>query len=158
MSKNLSNLGAVAARKAQEIFLIEAPRERAFTHAEFDDLARRLAGDLRARGVAPGDRLALVLPNSAEFAALYFASMYLQATVVPINPILHRSEVEYIVRAVAPRLLIYSESTTKQVEAVRQEFASLRLAGAEEQAEAGEELWVESRLGPGDAWEPFAFP
>jgi long-chain acyl-CoA synthetase len=130
-------------------------RQQVFTYAEFDTLARRLAGDLRRRGTEPSDRLAFVLPNSAEFAALYFASIYLGATVVPINPILHRSDVEYILRAVAPKFLVYSDTTGKQVEGARAEFETLRLAQPGEQG--GADAWITDEIPERVAagWEPF---
>ncbi|MGE5666599.1 MAG: AMP-binding protein, partial [Betaproteobacteria bacterium] len=38
--------------------------ERRFTWSEFLDRCMRLAGALRAAGVAPGDRVAVLAPNS----------------------------------------------------------------------------------------------
>ena len=54
----------------------------AHTFAELDALADRMAASLAARGVAPGDRMLLQLPNSREFAVAFFA--LLRAGVVPV--------------------------------------------------------------------------
>lgn len=52
------------------------------TFAELDALADRMAAALADRGVAPGDRMLLQMPNSREFAVATFA--LLRAGVVPV--------------------------------------------------------------------------
>jgi len=52
------------------------------TFAELDALADRMAAALADRGIAPGDRMLLQLPNSREFAVAVFA--LLRAGVVPV--------------------------------------------------------------------------
>jgi mycobactin salicyl-AMP ligase len=54
----------------------------AYTFAELDALADRMAAGLAARGIAPGDRVLLQLPNSREFAVAAFA--LLRARAVPV--------------------------------------------------------------------------
>lgn len=53
-----------------------------FAELRFDALAH--ARRLIARGVAPGDRIAIVAETSAEFAALFFGSVYAGAWPVPL--------------------------------------------------------------------------
>lgn len=53
-----------------------------YTFGELDALADRIAGALAARGLRPGDRVLLQLPNSREFAVAAFA--LLRAGVVPV--------------------------------------------------------------------------
>ena len=55
------------------------------TFAGVEHTARRLAAGLRERGVGPGDVIALQLPNWMEAAAVFWASTFLGATVVPIE-------------------------------------------------------------------------
>src|SRR5690242_18858807 len=54
--------------------------------------ARRLAAGLRARGVGPGDVVALQLPNWMEAAAAFWASTFLGAVTVPIVHFYGRKE------------------------------------------------------------------
>jgi acyl-CoA synthetase len=54
------------------------------TFADGDDLARRVAGGLRAAGVAPGEPVAFQLPNWLEAAATFWAVALLGAVPVPI--------------------------------------------------------------------------
>lgn len=64
--------------------------------AEVDELARRVAAGLRARGVQPGDRVAFQTPNWLEGAATFYAACYLGAIVVPIVHFYGPKEVAYI--------------------------------------------------------------
>ncbi len=73
-------------------------------------IARRLAAGLRDRGVGPGDVVAFQLPNWMEAAAVFWASAFLGATVVPIVHFYQRKEVGYILRAVTPKVFITAES------------------------------------------------
>ncbi|MFD0075848.1 long-chain fatty acid--CoA ligase [Streptomyces sp. NPDC127166] len=65
------------------------------TYGVLDDLAGRAAALLRTRGVGPGDRVALMLPNSALFAVLYYGILRAGAIVVPLNPLLRAGEVRH---------------------------------------------------------------
>ncbi|MGE0779505.1 (2,3-dihydroxybenzoyl)adenylate synthase [Mycolicibacterium sp.] len=53
-----------------------------YTFAELDAIADRVAAGLAARGLVPGDRVLLQLPNSREFAVAAFA--LLRAGLVPV--------------------------------------------------------------------------
>ncbi|MCX5095418.1 AMP-binding protein [Streptomyces sp. NBC_00365] len=76
------------------------------TFADVERTARRLAAGLRARGVGPGDVIAFQLPNWMEAAAVFWASAFLGAVVVPIVHFYGRKEVGYILDAVAPRVFV----------------------------------------------------
>lgn len=79
------------------------------TFADVERTARRLAAGLRARGVGPGDVVAFQLPNWMEGAAVFWASAFLGAVVVPIVHFYGRKEVGYILDAVAPRVFITAD-------------------------------------------------
>src|SRR4051795_4992273 len=53
------------------------------------------AGLLRAKGVEPGDRVGLQMPNVPYFPIVYFGALRLGAVLVPMNPLLKAREVEY---------------------------------------------------------------
>ncbi|MGW3149605.1 MULTISPECIES: long-chain-fatty-acid--CoA ligase [Streptomyces] len=65
------------------------------TYAELDERSARVAALLRAEGVRPGDRVALMLPNVPEFVVLYYGALRAGAIVVPMNPLLKTRETEY---------------------------------------------------------------
>ncbi|MFJ8053620.1 long-chain fatty acid--CoA ligase [Streptomyces luteogriseus] len=65
------------------------------TYAELDERSARAAALLRAAGVQPGDRVALMLPNVPEFVVLYYGALRAGAIVVPMNPLLKERETAY---------------------------------------------------------------
>ena len=94
MSENLAlNLIDSAKRGAEQ----PAVRldETVLSYGALDDLTARVAGLLRARGVAPGDRVGLMLPNVPQFAVAYYGILRAGAIVVPMNVLLKRREVAF---------------------------------------------------------------
>ena len=69
--------------------------ERTVTYAELDRAARGVATSLRDRGIAPGDKVAILVPNLPEFTIAYFGILYAGCTVVPLNVLLSAPEVRY---------------------------------------------------------------
>lgn len=53
----------------------EQQRERRWTYGELEDLTRRVAAGLVRRGLAPGDRILLYMPLSAEAVATYLGTI-----------------------------------------------------------------------------------
>ena len=64
---------------------------RQMTYAELDEYAGRVAAKMRENGVAHGDNVALVMPNSLHEAAAILAAMKLGAAVAPLNPLYPRT-------------------------------------------------------------------
>jgi long-chain acyl-CoA synthetase len=65
----------------------------------YGDLTRaigRVAGSLAELGIQPGDRVALIGPNSHLYVVAYLAIMHAGASVVPVNPMLKPDEVRYM--------------------------------------------------------------
>ena len=91
---NLANILTESARRHPDrpaIRLDEAP----VTYAELDELTARAAGWLRARGIQPGDRVAIALPNVVQFPVLYYGVLRVGAVVVPMNPLLKSREIAH---------------------------------------------------------------
>ena len=76
------------------------------TWAALDLRAGGVARSLAARGVAPGDRLALSLPNGWPFVAALLGGLKLGVTVVPLNPLLTAEERARILAHLRPRLVV----------------------------------------------------
>ncbi|MEE4492522.1 long-chain-fatty-acid--CoA ligase [Streptomyces sp. BE230] len=69
--------------------------DRRLSYAEVDARASRVAHLLVARGVRPGDRVALSCPNLPEFPIVYFGILKAGAVVVPLNILLKPREIAY---------------------------------------------------------------
>ena len=65
------------------------------SYDELLDGARRVTALLQSRGVGPGDRVGLVLPNVPPFPVLFYGALAAGAVVVPMNPLLKAREVKY---------------------------------------------------------------
>ncbi|MFL6134216.1 MAG: long-chain-fatty-acid--CoA ligase [Nocardioidaceae bacterium] len=65
------------------------------TYEQLLDSARRVTALLKARGVGPGDRVGIVLPNVPAFPVLFYGAVAAGAVVVPMNPLLKAREVQY---------------------------------------------------------------
>jgi acyl-CoA synthetase (AMP-forming)/AMP-acid ligase II len=79
------------------------------TFADVDRAARSLAGSLRARGVGPGDVVVFQLPNWVEAGITFWAAAYLGAVVVPVVHFYGPKEVDYILRATTPDVVITAD-------------------------------------------------
>lgn len=84
-------------------------RPYAGTFADVELDARRLAAGLRAKGVGPGDVVAMQLPNWMEAAVTFWASTLLGAVVVPIVHFYGRKELGHILTAARPKVFITAE-------------------------------------------------
>jgi long-chain acyl-CoA synthetase len=69
--------------------------ELVITYEQLEERSARVAGLLAARGVEPGDRVGLMLPNVVQFPELYYGVLRAGAVAVPMNPLLKAREVEY---------------------------------------------------------------
>jgi len=67
----------------------------ALRYRDLDDLSARAASWLLGRGIKPGDRVALMAPNTPEFIELYYGILRAGAVVVPLNPLFKSREVSY---------------------------------------------------------------
>jgi long-chain acyl-CoA synthetase len=65
------------------------------TYGQLDQASDRLAANLAAAGIGPGDRVALQLPNIPQFLISYFGILKAGAAVVPLNVLLRAPEVAY---------------------------------------------------------------
>ncbi len=79
--------------------------ETRMTYREFDAASARVAGLVRDRGIRPGDRVGVMLPNVMEFAVLYYGVLRAGGVVVPMNPLLKAREVAYYLRDSGARLV-----------------------------------------------------
>lgn len=97
-------LVACAARNPDEVaWVFEDVR---VSRAEMLAGADRLAAVLLARGVGPGDRVAVWLPNRVEWALCLFACARIGAVVVALNTRWKAFEVDYVLAHSRPKLLV----------------------------------------------------
>jgi len=88
----------------------------AVTFADIDCISSALAAWMRQRGLAPGDRVALMMRNSPLAFALLFALAKARAVWVPINVQSRGENLGYIFDHSAPRLIIADASLVATIE------------------------------------------
>src|ERR1700759_884059 len=68
-------------------------------YAVLDEGATRIAGLLKRRGLEPGDRVGIMLPNVPYFGIVYYGVLRAGGVVVPMNVLLKAREVEFYLGA-----------------------------------------------------------
>ncbi|MGB3604440.1 acyl-CoA synthetase [Gordonia sp. (in: high G+C Gram-positive bacteria)] len=85
------------------------------TFAEFDEAVNRCANALTERGLAQGDRLALVSHNCWQFVVLGFATARLGVVLVPINFGLGAEEIAFILSHSGSSIVVAEDALTPTV-------------------------------------------
>ena len=67
----------------------------AMTYRALDEASARVARLLHDRGLEPGDRVGIMMPNVAEVPVVYYGVLRAGGVVVPMNPLLKAREVAY---------------------------------------------------------------
>src|SRR6266850_3260446 len=81
----------------------QAPRE--FTYAQLDAMANGVARALFRRGLARGDRVAILTANRAEYLAAYYGIMRAGLVAVPISFKFPRDTIHFILRDAGAKLV-----------------------------------------------------
>jgi long-chain acyl-CoA synthetase len=76
------------------------------SYAQLDELSDRVAANLTASGLAPGDRVGLQLPNIPQFVIAYFGILKAGGVVVPMNVLLKAPEIAFQLENSGARTLI----------------------------------------------------
>jgi len=84
---------------------LSSPGGVPLTYGGLRSLVSETIATLRSRGIAPNDRVAIVLDNGPEMAAT-FLSVAAGATAAPLNPAYRAEEVEFYLTDLRARLLI----------------------------------------------------
>jgi len=79
---------------------------RRSTFRELHDRVGRIAASLKRHGFGVGDRLALLLPNEADYIELVYACAWLGVIAVPLNTRLSATEIDRVLADANPRGLI----------------------------------------------------
>src|SRR6266851_6259288 len=87
--------------------------EERISYAEFDRMCRKTAAWLAARGVRPGDRVAVWLVNRIEWLALLFGLARIGAALVAVNTRFRAAELEHVLRRSGARMLVLEPAFKK---------------------------------------------
>ena len=76
------------------------------SYGELIALSGRLANLLRARGIEPGDRVAVQVDKSVQSLVLYLATVRAGGVYLPLNPAYTLNELEYFIGDAEPALIV----------------------------------------------------
>jgi long-chain acyl-CoA synthetase len=82
-------------RNPNKVALIDTSCDRRITYGEYADLVESLARGLVSAGLAPGEVVAIFLPNSWEFAVTYHAATLAGGIPTLLNPAYREREIRY---------------------------------------------------------------
>ena len=86
--------------------LIDGASGQVMTYGELEAAIRSLAGGLAAAGFGRGDMLALMAPNSPEYAVVFHGAAMAGGTVTTINPAYTQAEVRHQLADSGARILV----------------------------------------------------
>ena len=112
--KNASKRIAISAYEVSKKPLIQH-----YTFAQLQKQANRLANQLVARGVQPGDRVAIVMPQRFETAVAYIAVLQMGAVAMPLSMLFGPDALEYRLANSQAVAVICDETALANVQTAR---------------------------------------
>jgi long-chain acyl-CoA synthetase len=134
-------LAESARRRPDQLALVQG--DLRVSYRDLWHQARGHAAALGERGVGPGDRVALLAPNVADFVRAYYGILAVGGVVVPVPTLLNAEEAAYIIGHSGAQTVLYDAS-----------FAAMATGAAER---AGVPAWDVADLGAEDL-EPVRVP
>ena len=120
------NIGnAISTRWAREkpkqtaiVYGLDGEEVRKMSFVELDRLANKMANLLVARGVGPGDRVAVLLPQIPETAATHIAVYKIGAIAVPMAMLFGAEGLSYRLNNSGARAIVLSQVSLEKISAI----------------------------------------
>ena len=102
-------LESSARERPDDIAIVAGPAR--ISYGALDGWAQAIAADLAAKGIGPGDIVALACPNAPAFPAFYFGILKAGATVLPVSILLKPPELAYLLNDSGAKALVCHEGS-----------------------------------------------
>ncbi|WP_157271138.1 long-chain-fatty-acid--CoA ligase [Azohydromonas aeria] len=99
---------------------------RSFTYGEIDGLSAAFAAFLQAQGLAKGDRVAIMLPNTPQYLVAIAGVLRAGCIVVNVNPLYTPRELEHQLRDAGAKALLVLENFAATLQQVLGQLPQLR--------------------------------
>jgi long-chain acyl-CoA synthetase len=146
MSQNLARIMTDAAEKNPDGIAVKLD-DVELNYGVLKEGSARMVGLLAEKGVGPGDRVGVMLPNVPYFPVAYYGVLQLGAVVVPMNVLLKGREVQFYLEDSEAKVLIawsdFGEAASAGAEAAGAEYVPVKPGEFEELlggAEANHEM------------------
>src|SRR4051795_5390341 len=104
MSRNLASILTDTAEREPERLAIKLD-DFELNYQLLSEASARVAGLLKSKGVKPGDRVGIMLPNVPHFPVVFYGVLRAGAVVVPMNVLLKGREVSFYLKDPEAKLL-----------------------------------------------------
>jgi acetyl-CoA synthetase len=139
------------------IYVDSGEKEQRLTFDELRSLSNRLANALRAHGVQPGDRIAILLPQCPETLISHLAIYKLGGIALPLLTLFGTAAIEYRLWDSAARVVITDTENLPKVLEIRERLPELALIMVVGGTAAGAVVDFRQSLARGsDAFTPVA--
>jgi acyl-CoA synthetase (AMP-forming)/AMP-acid ligase II len=112
------DLIATAQRLPDKTALIDGLSEKTYTFADVLEASRSVGRALQDGGVAPGDRVGIVAPNSCEWVVAFWGTLFAGATVTTLNPLYTEREIGIQFEDSKPTAVFAADATAEATKAV----------------------------------------
>jgi len=93
--------------------------DRTVTYADLDEGVNRFGNALRELGMRMEERVAILLPDTPEWAFAFFGTMKIGAVAVPMNTMLLAKDYEYLLNDSRARVLVVAPSLLGRITEIR---------------------------------------
>ncbi|MFG3343143.1 long-chain fatty acid--CoA ligase [Glycomyces sp. NPDC048151] len=80
--------------------------DQTIAYGDLWNQTRAYAGALAARGIGPGSRVAMIIPNVPDFPRVYYAALALGAVVIPIHLLFKSEEIRFVLEDAEADLVV----------------------------------------------------
>ena len=122
--------------------------QSSYTYPQMRARVRRLASALAARGVEPGDRVAILCPNIPPMLEAHYGVPLAGAVLVPINTRLSSDEVGYILNHSGGQCLLWTPSLPQSWNGCKSQIESVTLFVSIVDGELGADAAPQTLDGP----------
>lgn len=105
-----------AATRPEAIYLIAPESNQSLRFSELQRGSRRLAGSLLARGLCPGDKVALLMNNGFQTCRLFIGIMYGGFCVTPINLLAQPAQLAYVLEHCDAKIVFVAPDQIERLE------------------------------------------
>ncbi|CTQ56599.1 Acetyl-coenzyme A synthetase [Roseibium album] len=107
------------------VFAEEGGETVSYSYGDLKRLSNQLANLLASRGVQPGDRIGVLLPQRPETAVAHIAALKLGAITIPLFTLFGEEALEYRLQNSGAKVVITDASGASKLEKIRQELPDL---------------------------------
>lgn len=103
--------------------------DRRFSYREYDELSNRIANALIAKGIQPGDRVAINLPNLPQYLVFMMGAIKAGCIISGLSPLASESEIAWQLEDLgAAALISFDELYAQKVQRLIPSLPTLKLA------------------------------